>query len=213
MFKKCNDQELNSFKMVLIASISNKFAFFSQLPKQRRDVALGSGRLSLLGIVHRSQWSLSTGPSGHCPQVPVVIVHRSQWSLSTGSSGHCQQVPVVIVNRSQWSLSTDPSGHCQQIPVVIVNRSQWSLSTDPSGHCPVIVVFRGRNGKFAAAKFAPFRNLLQILLLFMKNLSFHHFKTEVFFFLSDKVPKVSIAPFFYFPIIVLKLPVCLKLLY
>ena len=47
---------------------------------------------------------------------------------------------------------------------------------------PVIVVFRGRNGKFAAAKFAPFRNLLQILLLFMKNLSFHHFKTEVFFF-------------------------------
>ena len=77
----------------------------------------------------------------------------------------------------------------------------------------VIVVFRGRNGKFAAAKSAPFRNLLQILLLFMKNLSFHHFKTEVFFFLSDKVPKVSIIPFFYFPIIVLKLPVCLKLLY
>ena len=77
----------------------------------------------------------------------------------------------------------------------------------------VIVVFRGRNGKFAAAKFAPFRNLLQILLLFMKNLSFHHFKTEVVFFLSDKVPKVSIVPFFYFPIIVLKLPVCLKLLY
>ena len=26
----------------------------------------------------------------------------------------------------------------------------------------VIVVFCGRNGKFAAAKFAPFRNLLQI---------------------------------------------------
>ena len=47
---------------------------------------------------------------------------------------------------------------------------------------PVIVVFRGRNGKFAAAKFAPFRNLLQISLLFMKNLSFHHFKTEVVFF-------------------------------
>ena len=47
----------------------------------------------------------------------------------------------------------------------------------------------------------------------MKNLSFHHFKTEVVFFLSDKVPKVSIAPFFYFPIIVLKLAVCLKLLY
>ena len=77
----------------------------------------------------------------------------------------------------------------------------------------VIVVFCGRNGKCAAAKFAPFRNLLQILLLFMKNLSFHHFKTEVFFFLSDKVPKVSILPFFYFPIIVLKLPFCLKLLY
>ena len=47
---------------------------------------------------------------------------------------------------------------------------------------PVIVVFCGRNGKFAAAKFAPFRNLLQILLLFMKNLSFHHFKTEEVFF-------------------------------
>ena len=31
------------------------------------------------------------------------------------------------------------------------------------------------------SKFAPFRNLLQILLLFMKNLSFHHFKTEVVF--------------------------------
>ena len=30
------------------------------------------------------------------------------------------------------------------------------------------------------------------------------------FFLSDKVPKVRIVPFFYFPIIVLKLPVCLK---
>ena len=66
------------------------------------------------------------------------------------------------------------------------------------------MVFCGRNGKFAAAKFAPFRNLLQILLLFMKNLSFHHFKTEVFFFLSDKVPKVSIVPFFYFPIISFK---------
>ena len=39
---------------------------------------------------------------------------------------------------------------------------------------------------FAAAKFAPFRNLLQILLLFMKNLSFHHFKTEVFFFFFFK---------------------------
>ena len=74
------------------------------------------------------------------------------------------------------------------------------------------MVFRGRNGKFAAAKFGPFRNLLQISLLFMKNLGFHHFKTEVVF-LSDKVPKVSIVPFFYFPIIVLKLPVCLKLLY
>ena len=82
-----------------------------------------------------------------------------------------------------------------------------------SAKLSVIVVFRGRNGKFAAAKSAPFRNLLQILLLFMKNLSFHHFKTEVVFFLSDKVPKVSIIPFFYFPIIVLKLPVCLKLLY
>ena len=46
----------------------------------------------------------------------------------------------------------------------------------------------------------------------MKSLSFHHFKTEVVF-LSDKVPKVSTVPFFYFPIIVLKLPVCLKLLY
>ena len=49
----------------------------------------------------------------------------------------------------------------------------------------VIVVFCGRNGKFAAAKFAPFRNLLQILLLFMKNLSFHHFKTEVVFSLNN----------------------------
>ena len=73
----------------------------------------------------------------------------------------------------------------------------------------VIVVFCGRNGKFAAAKFAPFRNLLQILLLFMKNLSFHHFKTEVFF-LSDKVPKVSIVPFFYFPIISFKAPSLFK---
>ena len=45
----------------------------------------------------------------------------------------------------------------------------------------VIMVFCGRNGKLAAAKFAPFRYLLQILLLFMKNLSFHHFKTEVVF--------------------------------
>ena len=32
-------------------------------------------------------------------------------------------------------------------------------------------------------------------------------------FKSDKVPKVSIVPFFYFLIIVLKLPVCFKLLY
>ena len=74
----------------------------------------------------------------------------------------------------------------------------------------VIVVFCGRNGKFAAAKFAPFRNLLQILLLFMTNLSFHHFKTEVGFFLSDKVPKVSIVPFFYFPIISFKAPSLFK---
>ena len=71
------------------------------------------------------------------------------------------------------------------------------------------MVFCGRNGKFAAAKFAPFRNLLQILLLFMKNLSFYHFKTEVFF-LSDKVPKVSIVPFFYFPIIRFKAPSLFK---
>ena len=54
--------------------------------------------------------------------------------------------------------------------------------TDTEREQSVIVVFRGRNGKFAAAKFAPLRNLLQISLLFMKNLSFHHFKTEVFFF-------------------------------
>ena len=75
---------------------------------------------------------------------------------------------------------------------------------DPSvytGCClSVIVVFRGRNGKFAAAKFAPFRNLLQISLLFMKNLSFTILKPK-WFFLSDKVPKVSIVPFFYFPIL------------
>ena len=42
-------------------------------------------------------------------------------------------------------------------------------------HKSVIVVFCGRNGKFAAAKFAIFRNLPQILLFFMKNLIFHHF--------------------------------------
>ena len=47
------------------------------------------------------------------------------------------------------------------------------------------MVFCGRNGKFAAAKFAPFRNSLQILLLFMKNLSFHNFKTEVVFLKSQ----------------------------
>ena len=71
-------------------------------------------------------------------------------------------------------------------PFALSSETDWT----------VIVVFRGRNGKFAAAKFAPFRNLLQISLLFMKNLSFYHFKTEVFFFLSDNVPKVSIVPFF-----------------
>ena len=42
-------------------------------------------------------------------------------------------------------------------------------------HKPVIVIFCCRNGKFAAAKFAIFRNLPQILLFFMKNLIFHHF--------------------------------------
>ena len=47
---------------------------------------------------------------------------------------------------------------------------------------------------------------------FMKNLSFHHFLIQVNF-KSDKVPKVSIVRFFYFLIIVLKLPVCFKLLY
>ena len=72
------------------------------------------------------------------------------------------------------------------------------------------MVFRGRNGKFAAAKFAPFRNLPQILLFFQKNLSFPHFKTQVVF-KSDKVPKISIVPFNHFFIIVLKLPVCFKL--
>ena len=66
---------------------------------------------------------------------------------------------------------------------------------DPTAVCmirithSVIVVFRGRNGKFAAAKFAPFRNLLQILLLFMKNLCFHHLKTEVGFFKVTKFRK------------------------
>ena len=48
----------------------------------------------------------------------------------------------------------------------------------------------------------------------LKNLSFHHFLTQVIF-KSDKAPKVSSVPFFYFLIIliVLKLPVCFKLLY
>ena len=36
----------------------------------------------------------------------------------------------------------------------------------------VIAVFCGRNGKIAAAKFAIFGNLPQILLFFMKNLNF-----------------------------------------
>ena len=65
--------------------------------------------------------------------------------------------------------------------LIVMNRNyEVSLVKKKMG-ISVIVVFRGRNGKFAAAKLAPFRNLLQILLLFMKNLSFHHFKTEVFF--------------------------------
>ena len=73
------------------------------------------------------------------------------------------------------------------------------------------MVFCGRNGKFAAAKFAPFRNLLQILLLFMKNLSFHYFKTEVVFFKVTKFRKsTSSLSFTYFPIIVLKLSAILK---
>ena len=72
-------------------------------------------------------------------------------------------------------------------------------SINQAPHYPVIVVFRGRNGKFAAAKFAPFRNLLQILLLFMKNLSFHHFKTEVFFFKVTKFRKSASSLFFTFP--------------
>ena len=62
------------------------------------------------------------------------------------------------------------------------------------------------------AKSAPFRNLQQILLFFMKNLSFHHFFPQVIF-KSDKVLIFSIVHFFYFLIIVLKLPVCFKLLY
>ena len=57
------------------------------------------------------------------------------------------------------------------------------------------MVFCGRNGKFAAAKFAPFRNLLQILLLFMKNLSFHHFKTEVGFFFKWQSSESQHRPF------------------
>ena len=83
-----------------------------------------------------------------------------------------------------------------------VYKVSWSL------YKTVIIVFCGLNGKIAAAKFAPFRNLPQIFF----NLSFHHFLTQVIF-KSDKFPKVSIAPFFYFLIIVLKLPVCFKLLY
>ena len=63
----------------------------------------------------------------------------------------------------------------------------------------VIVVFCGRNGKFAAAKFAPFRNLLQIVLLFMKNLSFHHFKTEVAFFKVTNFRKSASSLSFTFP--------------
>ena len=44
------------------------------------------------------------------------------------------------------------------------------------------------------------------------NLSFHYFLTQMVF-RSDKVPKVSIVPFFHFHIIVLNLPVCFELLY
>ena len=74
-------------------------------------------------------------------------------------------------------------------------------------NCTVIAVFCGR-------KIFPFRNLPQILLYFIKNLSLHHFLTQVIF-KSDKAPKVSTVPFFYFLIILIvsKLPVCFKLLY
>ena len=56
---------------------------------------------------------------------------------------------------------------------------------------------------FVAAKFIPFRNLPQILLhvLYMKNCGFHHLLIQVII-KSDKVPKVSIVPFFHSLIIV-----------
>ena len=44
------------------------------------------------------------------------------------------------------------------------------------------------------------------------NLSFHHLLTQMGF-RSDKVPGVSIVPFFHFHTIVLNLPVCFKLIY
>ena len=75
-------------------------------------------------------------------------------------------------------------------------------------HKAVIVVFCGRNGKFAAAKFAIFRNLPQILLFSMKNLIFHHFYYPRGFYKSDKVLKTRIVPFLHFLITVLKPPVC-----
>ena len=84
-------------------------------------------------------------------------------------------------------------GNIVNITIIYASVNVWGLCGDRSQclflYYTVIVVFCGRNGKFAAAKFAPFRNLLQILLLFMKNLSFHHFKTEVVFFKVSKFRK------------------------
>ena len=64
----------------------------------------------------------------------------------------------------------------------------------------VIMVFRGRDGKFAAANFIIFHETILVFTIF-----------EPKWFLD--VPKVSIVSFFHFHIIVLNLPVCFKLQY
>ena len=66
----------------------------------------------------------------------------------------------------------------------------------------VIVVFCGRNGKFAAAKFAIFRNFPQILLFFIKKSRFFTIFIIQVIYKSDKALKIRIVPFLHFLIIV-----------
>ena len=100
--------------------------------------------------------------------------------LGKSVEDHFRNLDVVLQRFSDFGLIKLKPRKCElfRTQVSLLGRavSQKGVELSPDSMEAIL-----SSCFFAAAKFAPFRNLLQILLLFMKNLSFHHFKTEVTF--------------------------------